>query len=97
MQEREARGSGKSWVARDRKTRHSGHCYRPLNTTHTQARGWGEPRVTEATAVRGRRPGLVLSGTQAAVIRGTGLGEARLLVEAPQLCQQLLDEVLRTG
>lgn len=42
-------------------------------------------------------PGPVLEGAQASVTRGAGLAEAWLLVEAPQLHQQLLDEVLGTG
>lgn len=67
------------WEFWGRKTRHRGHCYRPLNTMHTQSGGWGEPRVTEAT--------VVLSGAQAAIIGGAGLAEAWLLVEAPQLDQ----------
>lgn len=44
-----------------------------------------------------RDPGPVLEGAQASVTRGAGLVETWLLVEAPQLHQQLLDEVLRTG
>lgn len=42
-------------------------------------------------------PGPVLEGAQASVAGGAGLAEAGLLVEASQLHQQLLDEVLRTG
>lgn len=42
-------------------------------------------------------PGRVLEGAQASVTRGAGLAEAWLLVEASQLHQQLLDEVLRIG
>lgn len=57
----------------------------------TQRGGGGRP----GSGGRSRRA--VLQGAWAAFIRGAGLAETRLLVEASQLGQQLLDEVLRAG
>lgn len=75
----------------------------PLNTTYKQARrargGLGGVRGGHRGKRRSGRcgPGPVREGAQASVTGGAGLAEAWLLVEASQLHQQLLDEVLRTG